>query len=80
MYFWRILTHLPNLLFRRFKKSSYCCHLMAKQCTLSSDKPPLGCLYRESVVRIIHRLDMTSHVYSGRKASTKTNIYLLDIE
>ena len=50
---------------------------MAKQCTLSSGKPPLGCLSRESVVRITDRLDMTSAVYRGHKASIQTiNIYL----
>ena len=52
---------------------------MTKQCTLSSGKPPLGCLYGERVVRIIDRHDRASPVYSGRKASTQTNIYL-DIE
>ena len=52
---------------------------MAKECTLSSGKPPLGCLSRESVIKITDRLDMTSAVYRGRKASTQTNqtnIYL----
>ena len=46
---------------------------MAKECVLSTGYLPQGGLLRNSVDRITDRLDMTSAVYCGRKASTQTN-------
>ena len=48
---------------------------MAKECTLTIGKLPLGGLPRNGVVMITDRPDMTLAVYSGRKAlkSNKTN-------
>ena len=46
---------------------------MAKECILSTGKPPLGGLPRNSVVRTTDRPDMTLAVYCDRKASTQTN-------
>ena len=50
---------------------------MAKECTQSTGKLPLGGLPRDSVVRIADRLDMTSAVYHGRKAKNQTCFQLL---
>ena len=58
-------------LFRCFKESV--CQLKAKRCALSTGNLLRGGLPRNSVDRITVRLDMTSAVYSGRKASTQTN-------
>ena len=46
---------------------------MVKECMLSSGKLPLGGLPRNNVVRITDLPDMTSAVYSGRKATNQTN-------
>ena len=46
---------------------------MAKGCALSTGYLPRGGLPRNSVDRITYRLDMTSAVDRGRKASTQTN-------
>ena len=46
---------------------------MAKGCALSTGYLPWGGLPRNSVDRITDRLDMTSAVDRGRKASTQTN-------
>ena len=43
-------------------------NIMAKECTLSSCKPPLGGLPRNSVVRITDHPEMTSDGYRGCKA------------
>ena len=45
---------------------------MAK-CTLSTGKLPLGCLPRNSSVRITDRPDFITAVYRGLKASKETN-------
>ena len=49
---------------------------MEKECTLSIGKMPLGCLPRKSVVRITDRLDMTSAVYTGCKATNQTTVMI----
>ena len=46
---------------------------MAKECTLSTVKLPIGGLPGNSVVRITDRIDPSSSVYSGRTASNQTN-------
>ena len=46
---------------------------MAKECTLSTGKLPLGGLPRNSVVRITDHPNMTSAVYCGCKAINQTN-------
>ena len=46
---------------------------MAKECTLSTGKLPLGGLLRNNVVRINDRPNMTAAVYRGRKLLNKTN-------
>ena len=46
---------------------------MAKECTLSIHKQPLGALPRNRVVRITDHSIITSAIYSGRKASNETN-------
>ena len=58
-----------------FKKSS--CQLIAKECTLSTGKFPLGGLPRNSMVRITDRFDMTSAVYNGCNLQQikQTNVY-----
>ena len=45
---------------------------MEKECTLSTGKLPLGGLPRNYVVRITDRLDMTSAVHCGCKATHQT--------
>ena len=45
---------------------------------LSTGKPPLEGLPRNSVVRITDHPNMTSAVYRGSKASTQTNKKHLD--
>ena len=44
---------------------------MAKRCALSTGNMPRGCLPRNSVDSLTYHPDMTSVVYSGRKASTQ---------
>ena len=67
----------PFFRFHLFKMSS--CQFIMNECTLSTGKLPLGCMPRNSVVRIIDSPDMTSAVYHGHKAlnkkkkKTKTN-------
>ena len=46
---------------------------MAKECTLSAVKLPLGGLPSNIVAGITGRPDMTSAVYRGRKANSQTN-------
>ena len=46
---------------------------------LSTGKLPLGGLQRKRVVRITDRLDMTSAVYPGCKATNQTNKKLFNM-
>ena len=50
---------------------------MAKDCTLSTGKLPLGGLPSNSVVRINDHPNMTSAVYRGRKATNKMKIKII---